>query len=306
MKILITGGTGFIGKQLVQVLSADNELTLLTRSAGKAHLELGNHHRFLGNLGALTSLDGFDVVINLAGEPIADKRWSLEQKQKICDSRWDITARLTDLFHASENPPHLFISGSAIGIYGDNAQSEPVDESFNLAHFDNTDANEMFPHSVCSRWEELALAAADKTRVCIIRIGLVLGCEGGALKKMLLPFKLGGGGIIGSGEQGMSWIHQQDLISMIIHLMTHPECQGIYNGTAPAPVSNKQFTQSLGQALHRPTFLPMPASVLNIALGEMSQLLTQGQYVYPKRILASGFEFSYPTLDEALAGLLQR
>ncbi len=299
MKILITGGTGFIGRQLVNALSPDNELTLLTRSAGKAHLELGNHHKLLGNLGALNSLDAYDTVINLAGEPIADKRWTLSHKQIICHSRWDITARLSQLFKASSNPPSVFISGSAIGIYGDHNKNQAIDEQFNLAHFHDTDDKEKFPHSVCSRWEELALEAEPYTRVCIIRIGIVLGLSGGAIKKMLLPFKLGLGGVIGSGEQGMSWIHQQDLISLILFLLNNPQCRGIYNATAPNPVSNRQFTESLGKALHRPTLLPTPSTMLNIALGELSELLIEGQYVYPKRLQEAGYSFKYPELDMA-------
>lgn len=303
MKILITGGTGFIGKQLVDALAQGNELTLLTRSAGKAHLELGSDHKLLGNLGALSSLDGFDAVINLAGEPIADKRWTLEQKQKICHSRWELTARLTALFKASETPPAVFISGSAIGIYGDHGQQTVIDEHFSLAHFKETGQEEKFTHSVCARWEESALEASEYTRVCIVRIGLVLGLKGGALKKMLLPFKMGGGGTIGSGTQGMSWIHQKDLIGLILFLLENKQCQGIYNGTTPNPVSNRQFTTSLGKALNRPTWLPMPAALLSLVLGELSELLIEGQYVYPSRVLEAGYQFNYPHLDDAFAEL---
>ncbi len=303
MKILITGGTGFIGRQLVNALSPNNELTLLTRSAGKAHLKLGKQHKLLGNLSALNSLDTFDAVINLAGEPIADKRWTLAHKQVICHSRWDITARLSQLFKASQHPPSVFISGSAIGIYGAHDKNQPIDEQFNLVHFHDTDNKEKFTHSVCSRWEELALEAEPFTRVCIIRIGIVLGLSGGAIKKMLLPFKLGLGGVIGSGEQGMSWIHQQDLIGLILYLLDNPQCQGIYNATAPNPVSNKEFTKSLGQAVHRPTFLPTPTTMLNIALGELSELLTEGQYIYPKRLQEAGYQFKYPYLDMAFSEL---
>lgn len=304
MKILITGGTGFIGRQLVNALSADNDITILTRSAGKAHLELGRQHRLLGNLSALSSLDGFDAVINLAGEPIADKRWTLEQKQKICHSRWDITARLSQLFNASQHPPSVFISGSAIGIYGNHDDHTLIDETFDLAQHNDASHTD-FAHRVCTRWEALALEAANSTRVCIVRIGLVLGLNGGALKKMLLPFKMGGGGIIGSGKQGMSWIHQADLVGLILFLLHNDKCSGIFNGTAPNPVSNKDFTKALGKALHRPTFLPMPAMALNIALGELSQLLLEGQYVYPNRALEAGYQFTYPQLSEALAALMQ-
>ncbi|WP_428611795.1 TIGR01777 family oxidoreductase [Shewanella sp.] len=303
MRILITGGTGFIGKALVKALETEHELTLLTRSAGKAHLALGNQHKLLGNLGALSNLDGFDAVINLAGEPIADKRWSLEQKQKICDSRWDITSRLAKLFEASKTPPKVFISGSAIGIYGDHDKQVHLNESFDLAHFKDTGNDEKFPHSVCAKWEELALECQGITRVCVIRIGLVLGLNGGALKKMLLPFKLGAGGVVGSGQQGMSWIHRDDLVALILFLLSHSECEGIYNATAPNPVSNREFTNALGTALSRPTLIPMPGVVLNLALGEMSQLLLEGQYVYPDRLTQAGFSFRFTHLNEALSNL---
>ena len=303
MRILITGGTGFIGKALVKALETEHELTLLTRSAGKAHLTIGKQHKLLGNLGALSSLDGFDAVINLAGEPIADKRWSLEQKQKICDSRWDITSRLAKLIAASKTPPKVFISGSAIGIYGDHDRQVHLDESFDLAHFKDTGKDEKFPHSVCAKWEELAIECQGLTRVCIIRIGLVLGLNGGALKKMLLPFKLGAGGVVGSGQQGMSWIHRDDLIAIILFLLNNEQCQGIYNATAPNPVSNREFTNALGTALSRPTLVPMPGLLLNLALGEMSQLLLEGQYVYPDKLTQAGFSFRFPHLNEALSNL---
>ncbi|MCE9679557.1 TIGR01777 family oxidoreductase [Shewanella sp. AS1] len=306
MKILITGGTGFIGRQLVQALGQDNQLTLLTRSAGKAHLEKEGQHKLIGNLSALSSLDGYDAVINLAGEPIADKRWTLAQKQQICHSRWGITEQLSQLIIASKQPPSVFISGSAIGIYGHHDKNAPIDEDFSLAHFSETGQEEKFAHSVCSRWEELAFNADTHTRVCIIRIGIVLGLTGGALKKMLVPFKLGGGGTIGSGTQGMSWVHQQDLISIILFLLNNPECQGIYNATAPHPVSNKEFTLALGQALHRPTILPVPAPMLSLMLGELSELLLEGQYVYPKRLLEAGFQFHYTELEDALAALFSK
>jgi len=300
MNILITGASGFIGHQLVRALESKHQLSLLSRHPAQARDKLGSQHQYLASLDHLTELDNFDAVINLAGEPIAGKRWSEEQKQLICDSRWNITARLSKLIARSKNPPWAFISASAIGRYGQQGPI-PIDESY----FDEPKSNQSgdieFTQTVCLKWEDLALSAkSDDTRVCIVAIGLVLGLGGGALPKMLPAFKLGLGGPIASGEQGMSWIHQQDLISLFVYLLEHGECSGVYNATSPNPVSNKDFTTRLGTALSRPAIIPMPSFVLNLALGEMAELLTQGQYVIPKRALDAGFTFQYPKLDEAL------
>ncbi|WP_394204103.1 TIGR01777 family oxidoreductase [Shewanella waksmanii] len=300
MHILITGGTGFIGQHLIKQLD-DHQLTIVTRSPGNAQKILGSQHQYLNNLGALTDLDRFDAVINLAGEPIA-QRWSIANKQKICSSRWDLTARLSELFSQSSKPPSCFISASAIGIYGNGRQS--VDEQTSLCSFSETGADEQFAHSVCARWEELAQSAEQYTRVSIIRIGLVLGSQGGALAKMLPAFKLGLGGKIASGSQGMSWIHIDDLTALIMYLLTSQQCQGIYNGTAPNPVDNLTFTKQLGKTLSRPTIFPAPEKILTLALGEMAQLLTEGQFVLPKRTQDSGFVYKYPHLGPALADIL--
>lgn len=299
MNILITGASGFIGHQLVRALESKHQLSLLSRQPAKAREKLGSQHNYLASLDNLTELDEFDAVINLAGEPIAGKRWSEEQKQQICDSRWNITARLSELIAQSQTPPWVFISASAIGRYGQQGPI-PIDESY----FDDPQSTQSgdieFTQTVCHKWESSALnAKSENTRVCIIAIGLVLGLSGGALPKMLPAFKLGLGGPIASGEQGMSWIHQQDLISLFVYLLEHGECSGVYNATSPNPVSNKEFSTSLGSALSRPAIIPMPSFVLNLALGEMAELLTQGQYVTPKRALDAGFTFQYPRLDDA-------
>lgn len=303
MKILLTGATGFIGHQLVRVLSHENKLTILTRSPAAAHHQLGAEHQYLGNLTSLANFNEFDAVINLAGEPIANKRWSEKQKQLICQSRWQMTSRIAELIKASDNPPQVLISASAIGIYGQQG-TQPIDESYLLTSVDERATND-FPLRVCSHWEELALSVqSDNTRVCIIRTGLVLGLSGGALAKMLLPFKLGLGGPIGTGQQGMSWIHQDDHINLIVFLLNQKKCQGIFNATAPRPVSNSTFSKLLGQALSRPAFIPMPTIILKLLLGDMSDLLTQGQYVLPTRAEAAGFTFTYPELAQAFAALI--
>ena len=297
MQILITGGTGFIGQQLVAKLAAEHQLTLLTRDVHKSQVKLGTRHHYISQLDQLANLDAFDAVINLAGEPIVGKRWTKLQKQRICDSRWDITRQLTALINGSHNPPTVFISASAIGYYGRQG-SQAIDE--------NAVVHEEFSHHICSEWERLANQANDHTRVCIIRIGIVLGLGGGALGKMLPPFKLGVGGPIGHGRQGMSWIHIHDLLSLISFLLTNEHCHGVFNATAPNPVSNAEFAKSLGHVLGKPAIIPTPPLALRLAMGEMCELLTEGQYVVPSRALKAGFHFNYPFLDQALNQLFRK
>ncbi|WP_144206629.1 TIGR01777 family oxidoreductase [Shewanella donghaensis] len=295
MKMLITGATGFVGQKLVTLLT-EHDLTIVTRNVNHAKSILGQQHQYLNGLDSLDNLDGFDSVINLAGEPIVGKRWSQQQKQRICDSRWNITARLTQLINQSDTPPASFISASAIGFYGRQGET-PVDE--------HSQAHNEFSHQVCSEWEHLALKAqSDKTRVCVLRIGIVLGKNGGALAKMLPPFKLGLGGPIGKGTHGVSWIHIDDLTHLIEHLINNDEARGIFNATAPNPVNHKQFAQSLGFTLKRPAKIPTPVLALRLAMGEMADLIVEGQFVLPTRTLATGFNFKYTHIDPALDSIL--
>ncbi|MBW3532032.1 MULTISPECIES: TIGR01777 family oxidoreductase [unclassified Shewanella] len=297
MNILITGASGFIGRQLVERLAPYHQLTLLTRSVQQTQKVLGSQHHYLESLDALSDLNHIDAIVNLAGEPIVAKRWSKNQKQRICDSRWNITARLTQLIQQSSTPPQIMVSGSAVGYYGRH-DDKLLDES--------SGAHVEFSHDICRKWEQEALnATSEHTRVCIIRIGIVLG-KGGALEKMLPPFKLGLGGPIGHGRQGMSWIHVQDLISLIDFLLTQQHCKGIFNATAPNPVSNAVFTKALGKALNRPALITTPPLALRLAMGEMSELLTEGQFVYPKRALEAGFQFQFSDLDNALTNVLAK
>ncbi|QIR14851.1 TIGR01777 family oxidoreductase [Shewanella aestuarii] len=290
MKILITGATGFVGKQLVASLKA-HQLTIVTRNPNSATEQLGSNHSYI-NIKDIVTLDDFDAVINLAGEPIVGKRWSKKQKQVICDSRWNITQQLSNLIKKSNTPPHTFISASAIGYYGRQGTA-PVDE--------NSGFHDEFSHQICKKWEANALVAqSDKTRVCIPRIGIVLGKQGGALAKMLPPFKLGLGGPIGKGKQGMSWIHMEDLVGLIKWMLDTPSAKGIYNATAPNPVSNADFSMALAQALNRPAKIITPPLALRLAMGEMSELLTEGQFVLPTKALAEGFVFKYSKLDDAI------
>jgi len=297
MKILITGGTGFIGARLCQhLLQAGHQLTVYSRRPEKVVSCCGATVEALDSLDTLTSDSEFDVVINLAGEPIAAKRWSAQRKQVLLDSRLSTTRALLDAIGRMAKPPECLINASAVGFYGDQGDAD-VDES--------TQPNNDFGHQLCQQWEELARQAeALGLRVCITRIGLVVGSGGGFLEKMLPPFKLGLGGRFGSGAQWMSWIHRDDLVRLIEWLLSHPDCRGVYNATAPYPVSNEQFTKTLAGLLKRPALLPMPAVVARILFGEMALLLLTGQRVLPSRISQTEFKFSYPDLKTALGEVL--
>jgi len=297
MKILITGGTGFIGKELCHFLLAKiHQLTVLSRNPEKVPTLFGESVTAIGSIEQLTASDSFDAIINLAGEGIADARWSKKRKQQLLDSRVNTTKQLIAYIEKADHKPEVLISGSAVGYYG-NSGSKRLNEK--------SHPHEDFSHQLCSLWESAA-SDAEKSgvRVCIIRTGLVIGNDGGFLKRMLLPFKLGLGGPIGNGKQWMSWIHRTDFIAIIDKLLESVTLQGIFNATAPEPVTNVEFSKTLGQVLNRPAFIPVPALVLNILLGEMAELLLGGQRVIPVRIEQAGFEFKFKTLNKALGDVL--
>lgn len=298
MNILITGGTGLIGRHLINAFRLINaNITVLTRDSSKASKTLGDDIKFIEGL-SLAVVENQDKIINLAGEPIADKRWSNTQKEKICQSRWQITQQLVDLIQQANNPPSLFISGSAIGIYG-RQENAPRNEAF-------LQYNQEFTHEVCAKWEDIALnASSEKTRVAILRTGVVLAKRGGALQKMILPFKLGLGASIGDGKQVMSWIHIDDMVTAILYIQNTESLQGVINLTAPEPVSNRQFSQALAASLNRPCLFSTPAWLLKMLLGEMSDILLFGQNVVPTKLIDSGFVFKYQTIDSAFANLVK-
>lgn len=298
MKILVTGATGFIGKRVVsQLLSGKHEVHILTRNIAKGVLNLGSECKyFLWNdttqVPPLEAFEGVDAIINLMGEGIAEKRWSKEQKQKIYDSRIGATSSLIKALKSLAIRPKVLVSGSAIGIYG-NRGDEEILEHASLA--------DDFLATVCKEWEAQAkLAEGLGLRVVIIRTGVVLGRDGGALKKMLPIFKLGGGGPVGSGKQFMSWIHVDDIASMFVEAAKNSNMVGVLNGTAPYPVRSKEFAKELGKVLGRPAFAPAPAFALKIVFGEMSQVLLDGQKVIPAKFQEHQFKFKFPTLDLAL------
>lgn len=298
MKILITGGTGFIGKSLCRSLLAQgHDVTVFSRQPEDRVRSLcGAAVSALSELRSLPAEIRYDAVINLAGEGIADRRWSEARKQQLWDSRIGVTGSLIELIAGMEERPKVLLSGSAVGYYG-NRGDDVLDES--------ADPGEDFSHRLCAAWESEARRAEELgLRTCIIRTGLVVGPGGGFLSRMLPMFKLGLGGPIGDGKQWMSWIHLDDHIGLTLRLLNDSSTNGIYNATAPNPVSNREFTRCLAQALGRPAFLPAPAALLRLALGEMAQLLLGGQRVLPKRLMELGFEFRYPHLQEALEDAL--
>ncbi|XOV81404.1 MAG: TIGR01777 family oxidoreductase [Aestuariibacter sp.] len=305
MNILLTGASGLIGKALLKNLVADGHHVLaVSRSPEKAQTAIKKQYGnqvlaavdWCQSIEELQDVDAIDAVINLAGEPIVASRWTDSQKRRIENSRWLITKQLVDLIHKSANPPAVFISGSAIGYYG-RQDSQPIDEDYEQVYPE-------FSHQLCKRWENIAMeASSDVTRVCLLRTGIVLSNKGGALDKMVLPFKLGLGGPIGDGKHFMSWIHIEDMVSGILHLLHSEISKGAYNLTAPNPANNKDFAKALAKALSRPALITTPKFALRLLLGEMADLLIYGQNVLPTKLQQEGFEFRFGQLDAALQDL---
>ncbi|WP_165459998.1 TIGR01777 family oxidoreductase [Atlantibacter sp.] len=292
MNILVTGGTGLIGRHLVpRLLSLGHTVTVVTRDPEKARSRLDQRVNIWKGLSDVQDVDAFDAVINLAGEPIADKRWTAAQKQRLCQSRWQITQRLVTLIKSSDNPPSVLISGSATGYYGDLGEV--------LVTEDEPPHNE-FTHKLCAKWEQIASQAqSDKTRVCLLRTGVVFAPQGGILAKMLPLFRMGLGGPLGTGRQYMAWIHIDDMVNGILWLLDNA-LQGPFNMVSPYPVRNEQFTHTLGHVLSRPAFIRAPATAIKLLMGESAVLVLGGQRALPKRLEESGFGFRWFDLEEAL------
>ena len=304
MKVVIAGGTGFLGGALSDVLEHDgHEIVILTRRRPAA----GARRRIVewtpdGSPGAWAAeLDGADAVVNLAGESIAAKRWSAAQKQRILDSRLLATRSLVAAIGGASRAPAVFVSGSAVGYYGP-LGDQPIAEE--------QPAGSDFLARVCREWEAEALTAAKaapSTRVVCMRTGLVLAREGGALAKMLPPFWFGAGGPVGSGRQYWPWIHRRDWVDLVKWIIQSPSVSGPINLTAPTPVTNAAFAAALGRALHRPAFVPAPGFAMKLLLGEMADaLLLSGQRAVPAKAERLGFTFSHPQLDEALRSIFGR
>ena len=293
MKILMTGGSGLIGRYFIEEFKDQYQFTVLSRTPEKCNKTF---HSKIDIIKVLPKENSFDVIINLAGEPIADKRWTKKQKQLICKSRWDITQQLVEMVDHSSIKPQCFISGSAVGYYGDTGDKSVTED-------DEVTCPD-FAHSICDKWESIALKLQEQTRVVLLRTGVVLAKDGGALKKMHLPFSLGLGGKIGTGKQWMSWIHIEDMINIIQFSINNNEVQGAINCTSLAPVTNVEFTKALGRQLHRSTFFTVPGFLIKALMGQGSELLLTSQKVTPKRLLVHGYNFSQPTINAALENIL--
>ena len=301
MKILMTGATGLIGRRLCERLAAEgHELRVLSRRSGATDLP-GNPKAWQWSPekepAPREAIEGTDAVIHLAGEPVAAARWTEEQKRRIRDSRVTGTRNLVDGIKRVIDGPKIFVSGSAVGYYGSRGE-EVLDE--------RARPGEGYLSDVCVAWEAEAKRAEESgIRVTMIRIGVVLAAEGGALEKMLTPFKFGLGGSLGSGRQWFPWIHIEDIVGILRHALVTSHLRGPVNGAAPGIVRNEEFTRALAGALHRPTFFPVPEFALRIAMGEMANVVLASQRVEPRVATETGYRFVYPELEPALAQILR-
>jgi len=301
MRVLVTGATGFVGKRLLAKLDRP---VVLSRDATRAEKSLARFQvkAFGWNPDKpppAEAFDGIGAVIHLAGDPVAEGRWTEAKKERIRESRVAGTRNLVATLRAIGRGPKVLVSASAVGIYGDRGD-EQLDEH-------SRHAND-FLADVCQGWEHEALEAANLgIRVATVRVGIVLGEKGGALAKMLTPFYLGLGSPLGSGDQYMPWVHIDDLVGIFLHAAKHDQVQGALNGVAPNPVTNREFTNTLGRVIGRWTFMPpVPGFVLRTMLGEFANVLVASQRVYPVATKQAGYVYQYPELEPALRQILHR
>ncbi len=294
---LILGGTGLIGSAMCKhLLDQGHQVMVMSRDPDKVKAQFEMKVCPIRSLSEIRPDVVIDVVINLAGEAIADRRWSKKHKGVIESSRIGLTEKLVEWLSAREQKPECLISGSAVGWYGDGGDKILIEQST---------FNDEYTHRLCDEWEQRALRAASLgIRVCIIRTGLVLSANGGILKKMSQPIKFGVGGRLGSGDQYMPWIHIDDMVAILDFLVVNEQLKGVFNACSPNPVSNRVFTKILAKTMRRYALLAVPACLLKILLGEMSRLLLTGQRAIPKHMVDNGFRFTYPELAPALSALL--
>ena len=298
-KILITGGTGFIGKALIDdLVNKKYQITVLTRN---------NQLTNTSNIFYVNSLENlefnFDLVINLAGEPIATY-WNKKNQDQIISSRIEITKKIVEKINQSLTPPQAFITGSAIGIYGINSLNNLEQESDEKTTINQK--TEIFSQKLCYDWEQTALKAVSKTRVVLLRTGIVLGKNGGILKKMLLPFFFGVGGKISHGQQIMSWIAIEDVVGIINLAINNKNIEGPINLTAPRPVSNKTFSQALAKSLNRPCLFTIPSFFLKKIYGQMAEeLMLNGQKIIPAKALENNYQFKFIDIEDCLKNIFK-
>ena len=307
MRIVIAGGTGFLGSPLAEVYAEEgHDVRVLTRSLapGESRHESGTGVPGITRVGWIpdgragawaATINNADAVINLAGETIGDKRWTPARKALLRDSRLLATRSLVAALAQSDRKPRAFVSASGVGYYGDGGDDVKTEEA---------PAGHDFLAHLCGDWEaEAHKAAASNVRVAIVRTGLVLERSGGALPRMMTPFRFFAGGPLGSGRQYLSWIHRLDWVEMVRWIVATPSAAGPLNATAPHPVTNRQFARALGRALHRPALVPVPGFALRLVLGEFAESILTGQRVIPTRATAMGYHFRYPEIDIAFRGL---
>lgn len=294
MRIVIAGGSGFIGEPLVRRLVArGDDVAVLSRNPSKVHAGRGVAWDGKTQGAWSEEIAGAGAIVNLAGENVGEGRWTDERKRKLVSSRLDATGAIVQALRNAPPRERTLVNASAVGYYGVRGD-EVLDESETRGGG--------FLADLVEKWEAAAREAEPLARLVLLRFGVALSPDGGALRKMMLPFKLGAGGPVGNGMQWMSWIDRDDVVRMVEWAIDNQSARGVYNATAPEPVRNRDFTRALGRAMHRPAFLPAPAFALRIAFGEMAdEMLLGGQRVVPRRAEREGFRFEVPTLDASLA-----
>lgn len=295
LKIAITGGTGLVGKQLTKLLQFyEHELIILTRGDSKVKDGI-RYVSWLNGEQPEDELEGVDAFINLAGVSLNDGRWTDERKKAIFESRMDATDEVIRIIGALEKKPRVLVNASAVGIYPTSTTAIYTEQSTEVARD--------FLGTTVVNWEDRALEAKQYgVRVCLTRFGVILG-QDGALPLMILPYELGVGGTVGSGEQWLSWIHVEDVARAILFAIEQEALSGPINLTSPNAKRMKYFGKTIGQALNRPHWLPVPSTMMKLAMGERSQLVLEGQYVVPEKLLQSGFEFKFVSLEDAITDL---